>query len=304
MRLSWSGAVFSLIGAVAFGGLMAACANQSVAGTGSPGAPLGPGSTVIEVPTSTAGSDLPPSSCPPSALTPGETPVPTPTGTPLITVTQGTNSWIASDLTQPYAIAVYPDGTAIRAGDQGILSEPLPEMTIGRLDGCHLQEAVAGIRRLAGVDLGEASVTDQGTTTITLHDGDADVVLDIYALGVGDEFVQPDQRAARQQVSALIDNLTTGMTQTSSWTPDRLRISVYGTPADLTGGTTWPLDGTITTVLDQGGRRPCGVVSGADAAAIRAALGNREVASSWTDGTQTVVLAIGVLVPGQDCSAR
>jgi hypothetical protein len=123
----------------------------------------------------------------------------------MITVTQGTNSWVASGLTQPFAVAVYPDGTAIRTEDQGILSEPLPEMTIGRLDQCRLQEAVAEIERLAGVDLGEASVTDQGTTTITLHPvdaegvddaevaDDADVVLEVYALGVGDEMVKEDR---------------------------------------------------------------------------------------------------------------
>jgi hypothetical protein len=304
MRLSWRIASLLPVGGLVLAGLLASCAGGSVAGTGSPaGTTGGTGGTIIDVPTGTGSSDVPVAGCPPTEPTPGGSAVPTPTGRPLITVTQGTNSWVASDLTQPFAIAVYPDGTAIRSEDLGILSEPLPEMTIGRLDKCHLQEAVAEFRRLAGVDLGEAGVTDQGTTRITLHGEDADVVLDVYALGIGDEFVRSDQRAARQQVSALIDNLTTGMTQTTRWQPDRLRISIYGTPADLTGGSTWPLAGTITGALDQGGRMPCGVVGGADAAAIRAELGDGEAASSWTDGTQAVVLAIGVLVPGQDCSA-
>jgi hypothetical protein len=304
MRTSWRSAGILFAGALLVGGLVASCANQSVAGTGGPGTtPSGPGGTIVEVPTSTATADLPPSRCPASATAPGDgLAVPTPTGKPMITITQGTNSWVASDLTQPFAIAVYPDGTAIRTEDQGILSEPLPEMTIGRLDACHLQEAVSQLERLAGTDLGQATVTDQGTTTITLHRENADVVLDVYALGVGDDFVQPDQRAARQLVTGLIDDLTGGMTQTGSWTPDRLRVSAYGTPADVTGGATWPLDGTIAAALDHGGRRPCGVFEGADAAAIRAELGTGRAASSWTDGTQTVVLAVGVLVPGQDCS--
>lgn len=308
MRVSWRAAGFLLVGGLVVSGLTTSCAGRPIAGTGGPGSTTtGPSGTISGTPTSTAGSDLTTSSCPEVALTPGGPPVATPAGKPMITVTQGTNSWVASDLTQPFAVAVYPDGTAIRTEDQGILSEPLPEMTIGRLDECQLQEAVAEIERLAGVDLGEASVTDQGTTTITLH-GSADdqagddVVLDVYALGIGDELVQEDQRAARQQLTALIDNLTSGMTQTATWTPDRLRVSVYGTSAELTGSATWPLAGTIATALNQGGRVPCGVFDGADAAAIRAELGSGRAAASWTDGTQTVVLAIGVLVPGQGCS--
>ncbi len=315
MRISWRTAGFLLVGGLAVSGLITSCAGRPIAGSGGPGSTTtGPAGTIIETPTSTAGSDLPTSSCPEVSQTPGGQPVATPTGKPMITVTQGTNSWVASGLTQPFAVAVYPDGAAIRTEDQGILSEPLPEMTIGRLDECQLHEAVAEIERLAGVDLGDASVTDQGTTTITLHSVDAegmddadgvdgtDVVLDVYALGIGDELVKEDQRAARQQLTTLIDNLTSGMTQTATWTPDRLRVSTYGTPTELTGSATWPLAGTIATALNQGGRVPCGVFDGPEAAAIRAELGSGRAAGSWTDGTQTVVLAIGVLVPGQGCS--
>jgi hypothetical protein len=315
MRVSLRCAGLLLVSAIVVSGFVTSCAGRPVAGTGAPGSTTtGPAGTIGGVPTSTAGSDLPTSACPEVTATPGGPPVATPTGKPMITVTQGTNSWVASGLTQPFAVAVYPDGTAIRTEDQGILSEPLPEMTIGRLDQCRLQEAVAEIERLAGVDLGEASVTDQGTTTITLHPVDAegvddadvaddpDVVLEVYALGVGDEMVKEDQRAARQQLAAVIDNLTSGMSQTATWMPDRLRVSAYGTPAELSGSATWPLAGPISTALNRGDRVPCGVFDGADAAAIRAELGSGRAATSWTDGMQTVVLAIGVLVPGQGCS--
>ena len=309
MRLSWLRAGFLLLSGLVVAGLVTSCAGRSVAGTPGPGTTApgpgstapGPGGTTTESPTSTDGPGQPTPGCPATGTTP-DGPIGTPSGKPMITITQGTNSWVASDLTQPYAIAVYPDGTAIRTEDLGITSEPLPELTIGRLDECQLQAAVAEILRLSETDLGEASVTDQGTTRITLQSDEADAVLDVYALGVGDELVQDDQRAAREQLTALIDSLTSGMAQTATWTPDRLRVSSYGTPADLTGGSTWPLAGTIASRLDQGGRRPCGVFDGDDAAAIRTELGTGRAASSWTDGKETVVLAIGVLVPGQDCS--
>ena len=291
MRLLRGRAGILLAGALLIGGL-AACAGPTVAGSGSP---AGTGTVVV--------SPEPPTSCPKNATTPGAGPaVLAPTDQPMITVTQGTNSWVASDLTQPFAIAVYPDGTAIRAEDQGLGSESLPEMTIGRLDDCHLHEAITGIQQLVGADLGEATVTDQGTTSITLRQGDSEVVVDVYALGVGDELVQPDHRAARLRLTTLIESLSAGMTQTASWEPDRLRVSAYGTPADVAGGTTWPLAGTISDALDQGGRRPCGILSGAEVDAITDALGSGPATDEWTDGTQTVVLAIGVLVPGQDCS--
>ena len=186
----------------------------------------------------------------------------------MITITQGTNSWIASDLTQPYAIAVYPDGTAIRAEDQGILSEPLPEMTIGRLDECRLRTAVAEIQRLAGADLGEATVTDQGTTTITLHETTERTMWCWTSTpsGVGDEFVQPDQRAARQQVTALIDNLTGGHDadrdlDARPGAGQRLRHARGSHRRQRPGR----CPARSTGALDQGGRRPCGVFGGADA---------------------------------------
>ena len=137
----------------------------------------------------------------------------------MITVTQGSNYWIANRSTEPYAIAVYTDGTAIRAED-GRQHTPsqLPEMTIGWIDPCLLAETVAEIVELAGADLGDPSITDQGTTTVALSaTGDRwrGAAHLRYALGVGDEYVEPAQLDARERLSATITTLLDGMTRAS-----------------------------------------------------------------------------------------
>lgn len=286
---------------VAIGMVIAGCAGQGVAGTGGPGTPI-IGTTATQGPPIRTTIQIPDCQVPTATAVPADDQAPpTPTGSPLITITQGTNAWIASYLTQPYDIAIYPNGTAIRTEALGTLSEPLPELTIGRLDACLLHAAVGEFAALEAADLGDAGVTDQGTTTVTVHDPAGEFVLDVYALGVGDEYVTDDQRAAREQLSILIAELRDGMTQTATWIPDRVRVSLLGNPADPTRSATWRLPGTIDQALDRSHRVPCGVFADADAAAIMAELGSRPAGWSWSDGTRTVVLAIGVLVPGQEC---
>lgn len=290
--------VLRVAGALLLGALLTGCAAATVGGS--------PATVTPSAPSETSESGTPyQSDCVVNPdPTQADVPVPTPTDAPLITVTQGTNAWIASDLTQPYAIAVYPDGTAIRAEDPGTADEPLPELTIGRIDPCRLGAAAAEFAELAAADLGDPQVTDQGTTTVTVHDPAGDVVIDVYALGIGDEYLAAEQRAARQRLTGVIDDLSGAMTQTATWTPDRVRVSLRGNPTDPTTVASWPLPGPIDQALDpRGGRAPCGVFGGAEAAAIIAELGSRPAGSSWQDGTQTVVLAVGVLVPGQDCAS-
>ena len=97
--------------------------------------------------------------------------VPLPTGAPLITVTQGTNSWIASWTTQPSRSPSTRTARPSAAEDLGTVAEPLPELTIGRLDSCAWHRGggrdpatwPAPISAMPGV-------TDQGTTSVTVHD--------------------------------------------------------------------------------------------------------------------------------------
>jgi len=282
-------------GLVVIGVLVAGCAGQAVPGTGIPG-PSGPAGTPVASPgcRPTAGADDPTDTAPPS----------TPVGSPMISISQGTNAWIASDLTQPYDMAIYPDGTAIRAEGLGTLDDPLPELTIGRLDSCLVAAALAELDELAVADLGDPGITDQGTTTVTAHAAEEVTVLEVYALGIGDEYVaNGQQRGAREQLTALIGALRDGMTQTDTWTPDRVRVSRVGNPTDPESIATWPLPGSINERLAESGRVPCGEFAGPDAAAIMSVLGARPAGSSWTDGSSTAVLAVGVLVPGQGCGS-
>jgi hypothetical protein len=276
------------VGILLLGALLSGCAGTTIAGTAGPVDGVGPVDTG------------PPyvSTC---EDTPGPVPaggVRTPTGAPMITVTQGTNAWMASDRTQPYAVAVYPDGTAIRSEDLGVSGEPPAGLTIGRLHPCAIAADSAEIVALAAGDVGEPPVTDQGTTIVTLHQPAGDVVVQAYALGVGDENVSAAQQATRHRLTAVIEHLRTAMTDTGPWTPDRLRLTTYGAPADPAGALDWPLDRSIERALGKD-EPPCAVLAGADASAVLDALGARSAASSWTDGHSTLVLALGPLVPGQ-----
>jgi|GEM_PF-4124995 len=275
-------------GILLLGALLAGCAQTSIAGTAGPVDGAGPVDTNPPY-VSTCEATLDP-------VGPGG--VPTPSGAPVITVTQGTNVWIASERTQPYAVAVYPDGTAIRTEDVGSSADPLAILTIGRIDPCALATDTAEIVALAAGDVGEPPMTDQGTTTVTLRQAAGDVVVAAYALGVGDDSVSVPQKAVRQRLTALIDHLTSAMTDTSEWTPDRLRLTTYGSPADPTGALQWPLSRSIERTLGRDDPL-CAVVTGVDATAVLHGLGAGSASSSWTDGRQTLVLAVGPLVPGQ-----
>ncbi|MET0866060.1 MAG: hypothetical protein ABWZ98_17140 [Nakamurella sp.] len=247
------------------------------------------------------------------AQTAGADPVPTPTGQPVLTVTQGTNSWIANSSTEPYAIAVYADGTAIRAEDDGAYADALPEMTIGRIDLCVLAMVVDDLVELAGADLGDPQVTDQGTTGVSVSGvitGGQELAVSAYALGIGDEYVEPAQLAARQQFSSAISTLMDGVQQGRPWTPESLRVTSLGEPrgnlADRPPALDWPLGSSIAQVLNEGAAPAlCGQLSGPDAAAVLRVLGSQPSATMWADGQQTLVLAVGVLVPGQPaCPVR
>jgi hypothetical protein len=272
-------------GALVLAALLAGCAATTVPGTAGPasGAP-----TSVPYRSSCAGS-----------LDATRAPVTTPTGSPLITITHGTNAWIANERTEPYAIAVYEDGTAIRSEDVGTSNEPLAALTIGRIDPCRLADAVTEITALAETDIGSPGVTDQGTTSLVLRTASRDVRVDAYALGIGDELLPKPQRDARERLTALIGTLRDAMTGTAPWRPDRLRVSTYGTPADVADAANWPLGGGVQRVLDRDDHT-CGVLSGEQARTVLTALGSRVAVGPWTDGQQTLVLAIGPLVPGQE----
>lgn len=243
------------------------------------------------------------------------TPPATPTGAPVVTVDDRVSFWLQNGRTAPLGLAVYADGTVIRAVDDGSPADPLPAMTIGRIEGCAVAAAVDALAGLADDDFGMPGVTDQVVTTVSVtRPGSAPVVLSVYALGIGDEYVDADQAAARAELSALIGDLDDSVNENVRWAPDRLRISRLasrgaGSSRTGTGGSEparpWPLATPISDALSASSDRriPCGVLDGADAAAVVTALAGAPALADWDDGTEVATLAIAVLVPGQPACA-
>jgi hypothetical protein len=163
-------------------------------------------------------------------------------------------------------------------------------------------EAVVALVGLADVDLGDPRVTDLGTTTVTVtRPGSSPVILSAYGLGIGDEYVGPDAAAARAALTGAIEKVAADVTGEQPWTPERLRITRYFRTEVPDPAATWPLAVPIAELLapPTDGRLPCVVLDGPDALAVVAALDGGPALSSWHDGNDVAVLAIGPLVPGQ-----
>ena len=225
----------------------------------------------------------------------------TPVDAPVITVDDRVSFWVPNGHTAPLGLAVYADGTVIRAEGNGSHTEPLTPMTIGLVDGCRVDEAVEALVALADADFGMPGVTDQATTTVTVTPPGSDpVILSAYALGIGDDYVDRTEASARATLTTTLDAIVGATSAAEPWTPDRFQLTRF---ADEVSGPSprWPLAGSITDRLHQRtySGLACGVVDGADAAAIAAVLGRRPVLSPWDDGRDTLSLAVGVLVPGQ-----
>lgn len=225
----------------------------------------------------------------------------TPTGEPVITVDDLVSFWVPNSHTAPLGLAVYADGTVIRADGNGSHFEPLTPMTIGLVDDCHVQAAVDALVALADADFGMPSITDQAVTTITVtRSGEEPVVLSAYALGIGDEYVDRTEAAARATLTATLDVITNATSAEQEWTPNRLQLTRF--EGDGSGkAQTWPLSDSIADLLQERtyGDLACGLVEGADADAITTALAGQPALSLWDDGRDTATLAVGVLIPGQ-----
>lgn len=225
----------------------------------------------------------------------------TPTEAPVITVDDRISFWVPNSHTAPLGLTIYPDGTLIRAEGNGSHAEPLTELTIGVVDRCRVQQTVDALVALADADFGMPGITDQAVTTVTVtRPGSEPVILSAYALGIGDEYVDRTQAAARARLTSTLSAVEAARSAEQPWTPNRLQLTRY--EDEVSGpALTWPLAGSIADVLHQRtyGDLSCGVVDGADAAAIATALGDHPALSRWTDGQDTTTLAVGVLVPGQ-----
>ncbi|MET3804174.1 hypothetical protein ABIB25_001160 [Nakamurella sp. UYEF19] len=261
------------------------------------------GSTVTDGPISTTpiSTDAGPPTCQetPNKLT-------TPTREPMITVTQGANSWIANRATEPLALAVYLDGSGLASQGIGEATKPLAEMRLGYVPSCVLVWAKSELQQLAILDMGDPTITDQGTTTVTYQpEGRPPLTISAYALGIGDQYVTSGKEN-RARLTALIAALSKPFANAAPWTPTRLKIvAVTPTVASEGAALVWPGKVSLQEVLVRTlGSNRCGEVNGDDAVAVLETLGQRNVYSRWTDAGTVFGLSIGALVPGQPaCTA-
>ena len=274
--------------------------------------PATPGSTVGPTDPKTSGGQPPttprtsdPGPTPPVAPPPCDNastvPTTTPTGRPIITVTQGVNSWIANWSVEPLGLAVYADGTVIVAHGTGEAAKPLPDMTIGVVQQCVVDWSAGEIVKLAKLDMGDAGISDQGTTTLTYRPAmGSGAKISVYALGVGDEHVLSGKEN-RRHFAAVLDALKVPPANSAAWLPDRVRVVESTLGQASPDALKWPGPKRLeATLSDTRGDHRCGVLTGAAAAAVLKTLDGRPVYSQWTDAGKTYGLQVGALVPGQD----
>lgn len=223
----------------------------------------------------------------------------TPTGAPILTVTAGANLFEANWAVEPLSLAVYADGTAISSLGVGTANKPLPGMTIGYIPPCTLEWAERELLQLATVELGQPNITDQGFTEVTYHPvRSTSIQLSAYALGIGDHYVK--NGTGRARLNTLLAALRAPLAGAVPWTPTSLLLIEQSAGRSYGPALAWPGAVSLDEVLKYGpdGSR-CGVVEGADAAAVVKTLGDHAVASRWSDDGRVTGLNIGALVPGQ-----
>lgn len=206
--------------------------------------------------------------------------------------------------TEPLALSVYADGTVLITEGLGSLSEPLPTVTVGRIANCMVDWAVAETDRVISLDMGQAMVTDQGTTVVTLSPpGRPQRSLSEYALGVGDDHVpEPAQTANRGALLATLAAMRGAVGGRAPWSPDRLELTPTTAGKNIPRHL-WPGPVMLSTLLSQKASSGCVIVTGETATRVVAEIGTDPVLAEWSDrGAENVAAGtyvLGVLLPGQ-----
>lgn len=206
--------------------------------------------------------------------------------------------------TEPLALSVYADGTVLITEGLGSLSEPLPTVTVGRIANCMVDWAVAETDRVISLDMGQAMVTDQGTTVVTLSPPDRPHrSLSEYALGVGDDHVpEPAQTANRGALLATSAAMRGAVGGRAPWSPDRLELTPTTAGKNIPRHL-WPGPVMLSTLLSQKASSGCVIVTGETATRVVAEIGTDPVLAEWSDrGAENVAAGtnvLGVLLPGQ-----
>lgn len=211
--------------------------------------------------------------------------------------------------TVPMAV-VYADGTMFSPGAIAMIYPGPPVLPViqGELAENQLVEIIeaahnAGLVGDKHLDVGNPSIADAATTTITIVvDGDEHVT-SVYALGAtshpGDApGISPDQQATRQAVQGFVDHVSSQVieAETGHYEPERFRVLPLEPqptdPAVEAGEVPWPLD---DVELEAGS---CTAVAGSQAEVLSSALDSASEITRWrTSSGRVFSLVVRVVLP-------
>lgn len=220
--------------------------------------------------------------------------------------------------------SLFGDGTLILPGAQIELypGPALPAISSRQVDEAGIQavleEALDAIGKIPGDlnDLGFMGIADAPTTVITVSAEGVDRTIRVYALAeLGDrpQGMPEEEYRARARLHELVTKLGT----LETWLPNgslgqetgyeasaaRLFIGAYRKVDDLPQEpAAWPLDSTLSSfgeAADDSGLYRCGVVEGADWAAVREAASRANELTPWTDGGSRSSILFRPLLPNE-----
>ncbi len=178
-----------------------------------------------------------------------------------------------------------------------------PSYSVGSVDPLRIAGLSAAVERngtLDTNDFGDLSITDMPNTVVRMHGPTREHQATVYGLDVGyTDRLNGDQEDRRDEISGLIDQLRSMVSDLRPWVPDRVRVvNVRYEYADqVPDPPTWP--GPDPATFGPGGELSDGcleIVDGAGAL-YDAARANPGAAWSTPQGPRT--LAVVPLLPGE-----
>jgi hypothetical protein len=232
------------------------------------------------------------------------------------------------NLTQLPGLTIYGDGTVLVTGPMiEIYPQPaMPNLQKATISQGDIDKILAAAKKAGlfanGVDYGQPSITDVGTTTITINADGQTYTSNIYALGMeevlkggtsyGLTVQQAEARAVVSQFTIETGDLDTFLKTTLAWAQyEFASLAVFSrandpaNPAYDTDGVQpnhldWPLGDIATTgeaVQPEGYRRV--VVTGSDLAQLQPLLGQATQITLWKSADREYYLYFRPLLPDE-----
>lgn len=221
------------------------------------------------------------------------------------------------------SFSLYGDGTLVLPGAQIELypGPALPAISTRTLTEPGIQAALEEVLHLIqGVpdemlDMGSVGMADVPTTVITIHAGDVDRTIKVYGLS---ELTERPQRMSAEEFQARqqLQELVTKLGGLGTWLPDgslgtetayegsgaRLFVSDYRKVDLPQEPIRWPLGGNLDRFGDiatGSGSYRCGVVEGAEWAALREAATQANELTPWTESGARFSILFRPLLPDE-----